>query len=159
VYGVLVDSPLELAWRESLRRLMEGEWHHLGAMAGPVDIVLRCLTEMRARDPVLRFDPALPPQVKQLRFSVHYRGHRIDVELAEAHMAVSSRPGGAPSIKVLVSDQTVELAPSQQRDVLLERKPYATLQPRQEPRQPALSPPPKTGAACRHSRSGSFARS
>jgi beta-phosphoglucomutase len=26
VDGVLVDSPHELAWRESLRRLMEGEW-------------------------------------------------------------------------------------------------------------------------------------
>ena len=53
---------------------------HLGAMAGTVDIVLRCLTGMRALGPVLRFDPALPPEVKQLRFSVHYRGQRVDVE-------------------------------------------------------------------------------
>src|SRR5688500_17594170 len=66
---------------------------HLGAMAGTVDIVLRCLTGMRARGEVLRFDPALPPEVKQLRFSVHYRGHRVDVTLAEDHLEVSSRPG------------------------------------------------------------------
>ena len=94
---------------------------HLGAMAGTVDIVMRCLTGMRARGPVLRFDPALPPQVKQLRFSVHYRGHRIDVELAEDHMQLSSRPGDANPIQVLVNDQTVDLAPGQAHKVHLER--------------------------------------
>jgi alpha,alpha-trehalase len=96
---------------------------HLGAMAGTVDIVLRCLTGMRARGPVLRFEPALPPQVKQLHFSVHYRGHRIDVELAEDHMRLGSRPGLAQPIQVLVHDQTVELAPGQEREVSLEGTP------------------------------------
>jgi trehalose/maltose hydrolase-like predicted phosphorylase/beta-phosphoglucomutase-like phosphatase (HAD superfamily) len=96
---------------------------HLGAMAGTVDIVLRCLTGMRARGPVLRFEPALPPQVKQLHFSVHYREHRIDVELAEGHMRLSSRPGLAQPVQVLVHDQTVELAPGQEREVLLEGMP------------------------------------
>ncbi len=96
---------------------------HLGAMAGTVDIVLRCLTGMRARGPVLRFDPALPPEVKQLEFSVHYRGHRVDVALAQDHMVISSRPGGAQPIQVLVHDQTIELAPGQERQVSLERKP------------------------------------
>jgi trehalose/maltose hydrolase-like predicted phosphorylase/beta-phosphoglucomutase-like phosphatase (HAD superfamily) len=96
---------------------------HLGAMAGTVDIVLRCLTGMRARGPVLRFEPALPPEVKHLKFSVHYRGHRIDVELAEDHMRLGSRPGPAQPIQVLVHDQTVELAPGQEREVSLERSP------------------------------------
>ena len=96
---------------------------HLGAMAGTVDIVLRCLTGMRARGPVLRFEPALPPEVKQLNFSVHYRGHRIDVELAEDHMRLGSRPGPAQPIQVLVHDQTVELAPGQEREVSLEGTP------------------------------------
>jgi trehalose/maltose hydrolase-like predicted phosphorylase len=94
---------------------------HLGAMAGTVDIVLRGLTGMRPRGEVLRFDPALPPQVKQLRFSVHYRGHRIDVELAEDHLRLSARPGEPKPIQVLVRDQTVELAPGQRREVPLER--------------------------------------
>jgi trehalose/maltose hydrolase-like predicted phosphorylase/beta-phosphoglucomutase-like phosphatase (HAD superfamily) len=96
---------------------------HLGAMAGTVDIVLRCLTGMRARGPVLRFEPALPTEVKQLRFSVHYRGHRIDVELAEDHMQLSSRPGPAQPIQVLVHDRTIELASGQVREVSLERTP------------------------------------
>jgi alpha,alpha-trehalase len=84
---------------------------HLGAMAGTVDLVLRCLTGMRARGPVLRFDPALPPEVKQLRFSVHYRGHRVELAFTEERMTVSSRPGRAAPISVLFRDQTVELHP------------------------------------------------
>ena len=84
---------------------------HLGAMAGTVDLVLRCLTGMRARGHVLRFDPAMPPEIKQLRFSVHYRGHRIELVFSEDCVEVSSRPGPAAPITVLVREQTVELHP------------------------------------------------
>ena len=62
-------------------------------MAGTVDLVLRCLTGMRAHGQVLRFDPAMPPQIKQLRFSVHYRGHRVDSRSPRTASTVSSRPG------------------------------------------------------------------
>ena len=96
---------------------------HLGAMAGTVDIVLRCLTGMRARGPVLRFEPALPTEVKQLRFSVHYRGHRVDVDLAEDRIHLSVRPGGGSPVNLLVHGQAVELAPGQDRELPLERTP------------------------------------
>lgn len=96
---------------------------HLGAMAGTVDIVLRCLAGMQARGEVLQFEPTLPPEVKQLKFSVHYRGHRIDVALAEDHMQVTSRPGGALPIKVLVQDETIELSPGTHHEFCLERWP------------------------------------
>ena len=130
---VLARLDPEEAWR-FLNRALESdvadvqggttaEGIHLGALAGTVDIVQRCLTGMRARGEVLRFDPALPPEVKQLRFSVHYRGHRIEVLVAEDHMQVSSRPGGAPPIKVLVRDKTVELAPGAQTEFTLEHQP------------------------------------
>jgi trehalose/maltose hydrolase-like predicted phosphorylase len=94
---------------------------HLQAMAGTVDIVLRCLTGMRALGPVIRFEPALPPAVKQLRFSVHYRGHRIDVDLAEDRIRLSVRPGGVGPVNLLVHGHAVELAPGQQRELQLER--------------------------------------
>jgi trehalose/maltose hydrolase-like predicted phosphorylase/beta-phosphoglucomutase-like phosphatase (HAD superfamily) len=96
---------------------------HLGAMAGTVDLVLRGLTGMRARGEVLRFEPALPPEIKHLRFSVHYRGHRVDVALAEDRIEVGSRPGGAQPIKVLVHDETVELSPGARHEFSLERLP------------------------------------
>ncbi|HEY5247152.1 MAG TPA: glycosyl hydrolase family 65 protein, partial [Dermatophilaceae bacterium] len=95
---------------------------HLGAMAGTVDIVLRSLTGMQARGEVLRFEPTLPPEVKELKFSVHYRGHRVDVALAVDSMAVESRPGGAAPIKVLVQDKTIELRPGAQHKFSLERR-------------------------------------
>jgi len=95
---------------------------HLGAMAGTVDIVLRCLTGLRARGQVLRFEPALPPQVKQVRFSIHYRHHRLDVVLTEDSLEVSSRPGEGRPIKVLVRDQTVELVPGASHQFSLERR-------------------------------------
>ena len=129
---VLARYEPEQAWQFLMRALesdvadVQGgttaEGIHLGAMAGTVDIVLRCLTGMRARGPGLRFDPALPPQVKQLNFSVHYRGHRVDVELAEDHLRLSSRPGDSQPIQVLVRDQTFRLAPGQEREVPLERE-------------------------------------
>jgi trehalose/maltose hydrolase-like predicted phosphorylase/beta-phosphoglucomutase-like phosphatase (HAD superfamily) len=96
---------------------------HLGAMAGTVDLVLRCLTGMRARGPVLRFDPALPSQIKQLRFSIHYRGHRVELTFSEDRLEVSSRPGPAAPITVLVGDETVELRPSGRHAFSLEHRP------------------------------------
>ena len=84
---------------------------HLGAMAGTVDLVLRCLTGTRARGQVLLFDPAMPPEIRQLRFSVHYRGHRIELVFSEHRLEVTSRPGPATPITVSVREQTVELHP------------------------------------------------
>jgi trehalose/maltose hydrolase-like predicted phosphorylase/beta-phosphoglucomutase-like phosphatase (HAD superfamily) len=130
---VLARYQPEEAWQFLLRALesdvadVQGgttaEGIHLGAMAGTVDVVLRCLTGMRARGHVLRFDPALPPEVKQLRFSVHYRGHRVDVTLAEDHIWISSRPGRAAPIKVLVRDKLVELQAGARTELELRSNP------------------------------------
>ncbi len=130
---VLAHYEPEQAWQFLLRALesdvadVQGgttaEGIHLGAMAGTVDVVLRRLTGMRARGEVLRLDPALPPEIKQLRFSVHYRGHRVDVAIAEDHIEVSSRPGGVQPIKVLVRDETVELSPGARHEFSLEHRP------------------------------------
>ena len=53
----------------------------------------------------------LPPEVKQLRFSVHYRGHRVEILLAEDHMSVSCRPGGTSPIRIRVGDELFTLDP------------------------------------------------
>lgn len=88
-------------------------------MAGTIDIVLRCFTGMRAQGDTLRFDPALPAEVKHIRFSVHYRGHRVEVSLAQDLMSVTSRPGNGSPIKILVRGQTRELAPGMHADFTL----------------------------------------
>jgi trehalose/maltose hydrolase-like predicted phosphorylase/beta-phosphoglucomutase-like phosphatase (HAD superfamily) len=117
------------AWRSYIAALQSdvsdvqggttAEGIHLGAMAGTIDIVLRCFTGMRAQGGTLRFDPAMPAEVKHIRFSVHYRYHRIEVSLAQDLMSVTSRPGDAPPIKILVRGQTRELAPGMHADFTL----------------------------------------
>lgn len=92
---------------------------HLGAMAGTIDMALRCFTGMRAHDETLRFDPALPPDVKHLRFSIHYRGHRVEVSLRQDRMSVSTRPGTASPIKILVRGEARKLAPGMQAEFRL----------------------------------------
>jgi alpha,alpha-trehalase len=95
---------------------------HLGAMAGTVDLVLRCLTGMRARGQVLRFDPAIPPEIKQLQFSVHYRSHRVELAFSEDRIEVSSRPGLAAPITVLVRDDAVDLHPGERHTFSLDHQ-------------------------------------
>jgi trehalose/maltose hydrolase-like predicted phosphorylase/beta-phosphoglucomutase-like phosphatase (HAD superfamily) len=123
---VLARSDPEQAWRFLMRALesdvadVQGgttaEGIHLGAMAGSVDIVQRCLTGIQPSGEMLRFDPALPPEIKQLKFSVHYRGHRLEVAFAGDRMRVKSRPNGVSLIKLLVREQMVELKPGEQRE-------------------------------------------
>jgi len=91
---------------------------HLGAMAGTIDIVLRCLTGMLARGDTLRFDPALPAEVKQLRFSVHYRGNRLDISLCPDRISVICRPGRAAPVKVMAGQDTRLLGPGQSAEFL-----------------------------------------
>jgi trehalose/maltose hydrolase-like predicted phosphorylase len=86
-------------------------------------MVLRCLAGLRARGEVLWFDPALPPQVKKLRFSIHYRHHRLDVTLAEDHLQISSRPGEGRPLQVHVHDQTIQLVSGARHEFALEQRP------------------------------------
>jgi alpha,alpha-trehalase len=94
-------------------------------MAGTVDLVLRCLTGMRARGQVLRFEPAMPPEIKQLQFSVHYRSHRLELAFSEDRIEVTSRPGPAvptAPITVLVRDDTVDLHPGERHTFSLDHQ-------------------------------------
>jgi trehalose/maltose hydrolase-like predicted phosphorylase len=130
---VLARYQPEQAWQFLMRALesdiadVQGgttaEGIHLGAMAGTVDIVLRCLAGMRARGEVLWFDPALPPEVKQVKFSIHYRHHRLDIALAEDHLQISSRPGEGRPIQIHVQDETIHLVPGARHDFSLQQCP------------------------------------
>ena len=50
---------------------------HLGAMAGTVDLLLRCYTGLETRDGKLWLHPALPTELGQVRFQISYRNHGI----------------------------------------------------------------------------------
>ena len=129
---VLARTDPEQAWRflvdvlESDVTDVQGgttaEGIHLGAMAGTLAIVMFCLTGIQAHGDTLRFDPALLPQIRQLRFSIHYRGHRVEITLTQDRLSVSSRPGPAAPIKISVLGETRELAPGTRADFRLKPK-------------------------------------
>jgi len=99
---------------------------HLGAMAGTVDIVLRCLTGMRLSGEVLRFDPVLlPPEIRSISFSVHHREHRVAITLTDDHMTVGSRPGDHHRAGSESGTTSREIAPGTQALFLLHRNRHA----------------------------------
>ena len=52
----------------------------------------------------------LAPQIKHLRFSVHYRGYRVELVFSEDHLGVSSRPGPAAPVTVLIPNTPLSCA-------------------------------------------------
>ena len=70
---------------------------HLGAMAGSVDILTRCWTGLDVLDGVLWLNPLLPPELGGVAFGVSFRGHRLDLDVRNERIRVSSRsPAGEP---------------------------------------------------------------
>ena len=84
---------------------------HLGAMAGTVDIVQRAYTGLVVRDDCLWFDPALPEELVSLDTELHYRDHRIRVEVRHGVLRLTTRPGRAAPIRVGFRNIVVELRP------------------------------------------------
>jgi trehalose/maltose hydrolase-like predicted phosphorylase len=82
---------------------------HLGAMAGTVDIVQRAYTGIVVRDECLWFDPELPTQLTNLDVELHYRGHRIRVQITPDRFRLATRPGTAEPVSVGFRDLVVEL--------------------------------------------------
>ena len=84
---------------------------HLGAMAGTVDIVQRAYMGLVVRDDCLWFDPALPEELVSLDTELHYRDHRIRVEVRHGVLRLTTRPGRAAPIRVGFRNIVVELRP------------------------------------------------
>jgi len=96
---------------------------HLGAMAGTVDIVLRCLTGMRPCGEELQFDPvALPAEITNVSFGVQHREHRVVVTLTADHLSVSSQAGERPPIRIGLGRDIRDLAPGTEAVFQLNRQ-------------------------------------
>lgn len=73
---------------------------HLGAMASTVDIVQRCYAGVETRGDALRFDPYLPPGLTGIRFDIEYRHHRLEVDINEERLRLTSWTSGVPPIRI-----------------------------------------------------------
>jgi alpha,alpha-trehalase len=82
---------------------------HLGAMAGTVDIAQRCYGGIVTRGGELWFHPVLPKSLGSLRFTLHYRQHRLEVEITTTRLRLAAAPSLATPITVGCVDRSVRL--------------------------------------------------
>ena len=103
-FNEALDSDLADIQRGTTR-----EGVHLGAMAGTVDLILRCYTGLETRDDVLILHPTLPPELDRVHFQLNYRGHGISTELTPSTLVLQLQTRAVPPIHVQVDDQPVTM--------------------------------------------------
>jgi alpha,alpha-trehalase len=94
---------------------------HLGAMAGTVDLVLRCYGGIEIRQDVLFLDPVLPEELHELKFSIIYRRQLLHIEITRGHLSVrlSQHVGQAMPVAVDVAGDFHVLEPGDAVQVAL----------------------------------------
>ncbi|MFI8946414.1 glycoside hydrolase family 65 protein [Streptomyces sp. NPDC053750] len=89
-----------------------GEGIHLGAMAGTLDLVQRCLTGLETREGALWLDPVPLPELSSYGFAIRYQGHwGVRLRLEHGHLEITVPPSDLPPIDVRLPDRTVLLQP------------------------------------------------
>ena len=92
---------------------------HLGAMAGSIDMIVRCYSGLEIRDDKLWLHPVLPEELKSVDFKINYRQQPIRVHLTPESLRLQLLPGGATPIRVRVDGQETTLSPGQARSFAL----------------------------------------
>ncbi|KMQ49402.1 Trehalose-6-phosphate phosphatase [Chitinispirillum alkaliphilum] len=78
---------------------------HLGAMSGVLDIVQRCYTGLEVRNNILHFTPQLPENLTEIRQTVRYRSHWIDIRLNHRTLKISFEKGWGNPVIVKVQEK------------------------------------------------------
>ncbi len=86
---------------------------HLGAMAGTVDLMMRCYSGLEPGPKVLRLNPDLPPELSLVEFPLLYRGCWLQVRIEKHLTTVTALSRGMPPIPVELDGQTHALAPGE----------------------------------------------
>lgn len=76
---------------------------HLGAMAGTIDLALRCYTGLETRGGVLYFNPRLPHELRAMHAEIMYRGHWLVIDVDHRTLRLGLRACQAPPIKINVN--------------------------------------------------------
>jgi trehalose/maltose hydrolase-like predicted phosphorylase len=104
MFNEALDSDLADIQRGTTR-----EGVHLGAMAGTVDLLLRCYTGLETREGKLWLHPTLPTELGQVRFQISYRNHGILVDLTPTTMVLHLQARAVPPIRACVDDKTTTM--------------------------------------------------
>jgi HAD superfamily hydrolase (TIGR01509 family) len=90
---------------------------HLGAMAGSVDMLVRCYTGLEFRDDKLWLHPVLPQELAEVAFGFNYREQPIRLELSATRLRL--RLDGTTPVTVMVEGVEVTLSPGESHDFAL----------------------------------------
>lgn len=122
---VLARSKRERSWhlfREALQSDIEdiqgGTTHegiHLAAMAGTVDLIVRCYTGLEKRGDVLWFNPRLPSELDCLKFSIVYRGNLLNVHITDNLLTLVSRTDSRTPLTTGFAGDTFQLKPGESK--------------------------------------------
>ena len=88
---------------------------HVAAMAGSIDMLLRCYAGLEMRSDKLWFHPQMPPEIDSLAFAVIYREHSLRVRIAPSRLTIHSTPGDAAPITLMVNGQPASLSTGEMR--------------------------------------------
>jgi trehalose/maltose hydrolase-like predicted phosphorylase len=113
---------LTTALESDLADIQGGTTHegvHLGAMAGSVDMVVRCYTGLEIRQDRLWLHPVLPPELGEVSFTIYYREQPIRLEVTRANVRLRLDPTGAAPITVVVEGVEAVLSSGDSRDFAL----------------------------------------
>jgi beta-phosphoglucomutase family hydrolase len=113
---------LTTALETDLADIQGGTTHegiHLGAMAGSVDMVLRCYTGLEIRDDKLWLHPVLPAELAWATFTINYREQPIRLEVTASNLRLHVHAGGARTVTVMVEGVEATLSPGEIRDFAL----------------------------------------
>ena len=107
---------LVTALQSDLADIQGGTTHegiHLGAMAGSVDMVVRCYTGLEIRNDMLWLHPVLPPELADVAFTINYREQPVRLELTTTTLCLTLPAGEANAITVMVEGKQATLAPGE----------------------------------------------
>jgi trehalose/maltose hydrolase-like predicted phosphorylase len=100
---------------------------HLGAMAGSVDLLQRCYTGLELRGEDLVFNPALPEELSQMRFSLRYRGHSLHVGITDRTLTIASDRAAIEPINIRFKGEVQRLVPGTSVHFVLSRRDTPTV--------------------------------
>ena len=84
---------------------------HMGAMAGTIDMILRCYGGVEIREGLLVLNPQLPDELPAASFQLHYRGQPIAIHIAHDQVRLELEPSVAQPIEVRVGTTCQTLSP------------------------------------------------
>lgn len=93
---------------------------HLGAMAGTVDMIIRCYAGVETRDDALWLHPVLPVGLPGVSFDLSYRGQPITVELTTRTVRLRLHPCLIRPITVCIDGVRRVIGPGETLEVPLQ---------------------------------------